>query len=125
MSDHEHQEADGPPPNPSDADPLEELEIAIEDLERPLGSDERTTAAEGLEGETLDERLSREVPDQGIGRRRPDLPTISAEDTPDDEPELVGDAVDAGSRPSPEEAAMRIRTDAPGLTDHEDDYAED
>ena len=125
MSDHEHQEADGPPPNPSDADPLEELEIAIEDLERPLGSDERTTAAEGLEGETLDERLSREVPDQGIGRRPTDLSTISEEDAPDDEPELVGDAVDAGSRPSPEEAAMRIRTDGPGLTDHGDDYVED
>ena len=124
MSDHEH-EADGPPPNPSDPDPLEELEIAMEDQERPLGSDERTTAAEGLEGETLDERLSREVPDQGIGRRRPDPSTIAEEDGPDDEPELVGDAVDAGFRPSPEEAAVRIRTDAPGLTDHEDDYVED
>ena len=125
MSDHGHQEAEGPAPNPSDADPLEELEIEIEDLERPLGTDERTTAAEGREGETMDERLSREVPDQGIGRRRPDPATIADEAAPDDEPELVGDAVDAGSRPAPEEAAMRIRNDAPGLTDHEDDYVED
>ena len=125
MSDHEHLEADGPSPNPSDADPLEELEMEIEDLERPLGSEGRTTAAEGLEGDTMNERLSREVPDQGVGRRPAEPSTISEEDAPDDEPELIGDAVEAGDPASPEEAAMRIRDDAPGLTDHEDDYVED
>ena len=117
-------EGDGPPPNPSDEDPLEELEEEIELMDRPLGVDERTTAAESLEGDTLDERLAREVPDRG-GRRSPEPTTIADEDAPDVEPELVGEATEAGGIAAPEESAMRVVGKAPGATDHEDDYVED
>jgi hypothetical protein len=123
MSDRNHLEGDGPSPNPSDDDVLEEMEEEIELMERPVGVDQRTTATEGLEGDTLDERLAREVPDRG-GRRTPEPSTIAEEDAPDDEPELVGDEAEAGDRPSPEESAMRVRDDAPGVTDHDDDYTE-
>jgi hypothetical protein len=125
MNDRERIESDGPSPNPSDQDPLEELEIEIEDLDRPLGAEERTTASEGLEGDTMDERLAREMPDQGVGRRPSEPSTISEEDAPDREPELIGQAADAGDRASPEEAAMQIREGAPGVTDHPDDYVEE
>jgi hypothetical protein len=125
MSDDTHVEGDGPSPNPSDQDPLEELEIEIEDLDRPLGSEGRTTAAEGLEGDTMDERLAREAPDQGMGRRPRETSTISEEDAPDRESELIGEAADAGDRVSPEEAAMQIGERAPGATDHPDDYVEE
>jgi hypothetical protein len=123
MSDRNHLEGDGPSPNSSDDDVLEEMEEEIELMERPVGVDQRTTATEGLEGDTLDERLAREVPDRG-GRRTPEPSTIAEEDAPDDEPELVGDEAEAGDRPSPEESAMRVRDDAPGVTDHDDDYTE-
>jgi hypothetical protein len=123
MPDRDHLEGDGPSPNPSDDDVLEEMEEEIELMDRPLGVDERTTATEGLEGDTLDERLARDVPDCG-GRRQPEPRTIAEEDAPDVEPELVGDEADAGDRPSPEESAMRVRDDAPGVTDHDDDYTE-
>jgi hypothetical protein len=123
MSDRNHLEGDGPSPNSSDDDVLEEMEEEIELMERPVGVDQRTTATEGLEGDTLDERLAREVPDRG-GRRTPEPSTVAEEDAPDDEPELVGDEAEAGDRPSPEESAMRVRDDAPGVTDHDDDYTE-
>jgi hypothetical protein len=123
MSDRDHLEGDGPSPNPSDDDVLEEIEEEIEQMDRPLGAEQRTTATESHEGDTLDERLAREVPDRG-GRRLPEPRTLSEEDAPDVEPELVGDEADAGERPSPEESAMRVRSDAPGVTDHADDYTE-
>jgi hypothetical protein len=120
----ERLEGDGPPPNPSDEDPLEELEEEIEQQERPLGADERTTATETLEGDTLDERLAREVPDQG-GRRRPGSTTIAEDDEPDLESELIGDAAAVEGVAAPEEAAMHVRDRAPGATDHPDDYVEE
>lgn len=120
----ERMEGEGPPPSPSDQDPLEELEEEIELMDRPLGADERTTATEGLEGDTLDERLAREVPDQG--GRRPAEPTMLAEDdSPDEEPELVGEPAEADGIVAPEEAAIHVRNMAPGATDHPDDYVEE
>jgi hypothetical protein len=125
MRDHNHLEGDGPSPNPSDDDVLEEMEEEIEDMDRPLGAEDRTTASEQREGDTMDERLAREMPDQGVGRRPAEPSTISEEDAPDEESELIGETADAGGRAGPEEAAMRIRRDAPGATDHPDDYVED
>ncbi len=116
----ERTEGDGPPPNPSDQDPLEELEEEIEQMDRPLGAEERTTAAESLEGDTMDERLARETPDQG-GRRPAETTTLAEEDAPDDEAELVGEAADVGGT-ALEEAAMHVRDRAPGATDHPDNY---
>ena len=63
-------ESEGPSPNPSDKDEQEELEEEIEQMDRPLGAEDHTTAEEGLEGDSLDERLAREVPDRGGRRRR-------------------------------------------------------
>jgi hypothetical protein len=120
----ERTESEGPSPNPSDQDALEELEEEIEQMDRPLGAEDHTTAEEGLEGDTLDERLAREVPDRG--GRRPEEPTaIVEEDEPDDEPELVGELGEAEDIMSPEEAAMHVRDRAPGATDHPDDYVDE
>ena len=55
-------ESEGPSPNPSDQDEPEELEEEIEQMDRPLGAEDPTTAEEVLEGDSLDERLAREVP---------------------------------------------------------------
>ena len=116
-------EGDGPSPSPSDQDPMEELEEEIEQMDRPVGVDERTTATETLEGDTLDERLAREVQDSG-GRRPAESTTISEDDAPDDESELIGEAADVGGT-APEEAAMHVRDLAPGATDHPDDYVQE
>jgi hypothetical protein len=120
----ERMEGDGPSPNPSDQDPLEELEEEIEQMDRSLGAEDHTTAEEGLEGDSLDERLAREVPDRG-GRRPDDTSTIVEEDGPDDEPELVGELGESEDIVAPEDAAMHVRDRAPGATDHPDDYVEE
>ena len=107
-----------------DEDPLETLEVELERMERPVGAEERTTAAELLEGDTLEERLAREEPDRG-GRRSSAATTIAEEDGPDGEPELVGERAETGGPASPEESAVHVVADPPGATDHEDDYVEE
>ena len=117
-------ESEGPSPNPSDQDEQEELEEEIEQMDRPLGAEDRTTAEEVLEGDSLDERLAREVPDRG-GRRPADPTTLVEEDGPDDEPELLGEPGESESIVAPEDAAMHVRDQAPGATDHPDDYVDE
>jgi hypothetical protein len=117
-------ESEGPSPTPSDQDEQEELEEEIEQMDRPLGAEDHTTAEEGLEGDTIDERLAREVPDRG-GRRPEGATAIVEDDEPDDEPELVGELGEAEDIVSPEEAAMHVRNRAPGATDHPDDYVDE
>jgi len=116
---------------PSDADSDEEwddgsgqgLEEMIEHADRALGTESfGTTADEQERGEPIDSRLAEE------GTDRPLLDTelgIIDEDVPDDESEMVGEAV--GERNpfvSPEEAAMSVRDEAPGAVDHPDDHDE-
>jgi hypothetical protein len=122
MKDPGHLEGDGPSPNPSDDDVLEEMEEEIEERDRPLGVEDHTTASEQREGDSLDERVAREVPDRG-GRRPPEPTTIAEEDAPDDEAELVGEGVEVEGT-APEESAVHVRDRAPGVTDHPDDYVE-
>src|SRR5678816_2188740 len=101
--------------------------VALEDLlagRVVLGAEDHTTSEEVLEGDSLDERLAREVPDRG-GRRPEDPTAIVEEDGPDDEPELIGELGESESPMSPEEAAMHVRDRAPGATDHPDDYVEE
>jgi hypothetical protein len=93
-------------------------------MDRPLGADDHTTASEALQGDSLDERLAREVPDRG-GRRAPDPTTIVDDEGVDVEPELVGEGAEAEGIVAPEEAAMRVRDSPPGATDHEDDYVQE
>jgi hypothetical protein len=104
-------------------DPGEDLEARIELADHAFGAESfGTTAEEQVRGGSLDERLAEERPD----RRSSDV-EISLEDfdTPDDEPQMVGEAtVDRDPLVSPEEAALTIRDDAPGAVDHADDYVE-
>ena len=104
-------------------DPGEDLEARIELADHAFGAESfGTTAEEQVRGGSLDDRLAEERPD----RRSSDV-EISLEDfdTPDDEPQMVGEAtVDRDPLVSPEEAALTIRADAPGAVDHADDYVE-
>ena len=99
------------------------LEEMIEHADRALGTESfGTTADEQERGEPIDSRLAEEATD------RPLLDTelgIIDEDAPDDESEMVGEAI--GERNpfvSPEEAAMSVRDEAPGAVDHPDDHDE-
>jgi hypothetical protein len=106
---------------PRDADEGDELEAAIMQTDRAFGAESvGTTAEEGLEGESLDQRLAEE---------RPDRPTVDEtlsvvdDGVSDDEDELVGDTVRQRDEfASPEEAALSVRDDAPGATDHDDPH---
>ena len=102
----------------------EELEASIMQADHAFGSESvGTTAEEGLQGESLDQRLAEEQPE------RPAIDeTLSVVDegVVDDEIELVGDAVTQRDEfASPEEAAMSVRDDAPGATDHDDPHPAD
>jgi hypothetical protein len=109
---------------PRDADEGDELEAAIMQTDHAFGAESvGTTAEEGLEGETLDQRLAEERPE------RPSVDealSVVDEGLSDDEIELVGDAVTQRDEfASPEEAAMSVRDDAPGATDHDDPHPDD
>jgi hypothetical protein len=109
---------------PRDADESDELEAAIMQADHAFGSESvGTTAEEGLEGESLDQRLAEERPD------RPSVDeTLSVVDEglPDEEDELIGDTVTQRDEfASPEETAMSVRDRAPGATDHEDPHPPD
>jgi hypothetical protein len=107
---------------PRDADEGDELEAAIMQTDHAFGAESvgTTTAEEGLEGESLDRRLAEERPD------RPSVDeTLSVidEGVSDEEDELVGDtATQRDEFASPEEAALSVRDDAPGATDHDDPH---
>ena len=115
---------------PSDADSDEwddgtgeALEETIEHADHAAGAESfGTTADEQERGEPLDARLAEERSD------RPILDTelgLIDEDGPDDESELVGEAVsERDPFVAPEESAMSVRDEAPGAVDHSDDQSE-
>jgi hypothetical protein len=108
---------------PRDADEGDELEADIMQADHAFGAESvGTTAGEELAGESLDERLAEERPD-----RPSDEETLSVVDEGvSDEDELVGDAVIARDEfASPEEAALSVREEAPGATEHEDPHPVD
>jgi hypothetical protein len=109
---------------PRDADEGDELEAAIMQTDHAFGAESvGTTAEEGLEGESLDQRLAEERSD------RPSLDealSVVDEGLSDDESELVGDAVTQRDEfASPEEAAMSVRDNVPGATDRDDPHPPD
>jgi hypothetical protein len=111
-------------PEPRDADDGDELEAAIMQTDHAFGAESvGTTAEEGLEGESLDQRLAEERPE------RPSIDealSVVDEGLSDDESELVGDAVtERDEFASPEEAAMSVRDNAPGATDHDDPHPDE
>jgi hypothetical protein len=107
--------------DPRDADESDELEAEILQADHAFGS--------GLFGTTAEEARAGEGLDRALAQERPEAPvtdeTLEVVDggPEDDEIELVGDAVrERDEFASPEEAALTIRDDAPGATDHEDPH---
>lgn len=109
---------------PRDADEGDELEAAIMQTDHAFGAESvGTTAEEGLRGESLDQRLAEERPERPVAD---ETLSVVDEGVVDDESELVGEAVVARDEfASPEEAAMSVRDDAPGATDHDDPHPTD
>lgn len=109
---------------PRDADEGDELEAAIMQTDHAFGAESvGTTAEEGLEGESLDERLAEERPERPS---TDEALSVVDEGVSDDEDELVGDAVTQRDEfASPEEAAMSERDNGPGVTDHDDPHPVD
>ncbi len=109
---------------PRDADESDELEAAIMQTDHAFGAESvGTTAEEGIQGESLDQRLAEEQPE-----RPPTDEALSVVDEglSDEESELVGEAVtQQDDFASPEEAAMSVRDNAPGATDHDDPHPTD
>ena len=106
---------------PRDADEGDELEAAIMQTDHAFGAESvGTTAEEGLEGETLDQRLAEERPERPGTE---EVLSVIDEGFSDDEDELVGEAVlERDEFASPEEAAVTERDRAPGVTDHADPH---
>lgn len=112
----------------SEVDPEDDagegLEAMIEQADHAFGAESfGTTVEEERRGESLDQRLSEEQPDRPS--RDIEL-AIEDADAPDDEPQLVADAVtEREPYVAPEEDAMTVRDSAPGAVDHEgDEYVE-
>jgi hypothetical protein len=106
--------------NPWDGDDGSELEAEIMRADHPfaadLGDDTEVTVA----GQGLDAALARERPE---GRTIDEALAIPDDGDPDVEDELVGEgSVESDEFASPEEAALSVRRDAPGSTDHEDPH---
>jgi hypothetical protein len=99
----------------------EEQEAEIMRADHPFGMGlHGTTAEEALEGESIDDELRQERPEV---EPVDETLEIGAEDTPDVEDELVGEGfVVEDEFASPEEAALSVRDDAPGATDHDDPH---
>jgi hypothetical protein len=110
--------------DPRDADETDELEASIMQADHAFASESfGTTAEEELEGESLDERLAEERPERSP---TDEVVSVVAEDLSDEEKDLVGDAVlEEDEFATPEEAALSVREDAPGATDHDDPHPED
>ncbi|CAN5784544.1 hypothetical protein BH18ACT17_BH18ACT17_16470 [soil metagenome] len=127
MSEREHgaSTGEGPWPNDDDDDAGQAMEDYISDMDRPLGSDDHTTAAEQREGDSIDERTRREQPQ----RERPDTSVDLVDDAgaegADNEGSMTGDADATDGIVSPEQAAVHVVGDAPGGVDHPDDYVQD
>jgi hypothetical protein len=111
-------------PEPQDADDGDELEAAIMQADHAFGAESvGTTAEEGLQGESLDQRLAEERPDRPS---TDEALSVVDEGLSDEEDELIGDAVNQRDEfASPEEAALSVRESAPGATDHDDPHPPD
>jgi hypothetical protein len=110
--------------DPWDEDGDDELEAEILRANRPFGADRRgTTEGEALAGESIDDELAQERPDspatdEAVG--------LEDEGIPDVEGQLVSDdSIEEDEFASPEEAALTIRDQVPGATDHEDPHPTD
>jgi hypothetical protein len=112
-------------PRDEDDDEVEgdELEASIMQADHPFGAESPgTTAAEAAEGEGLDEALAQERPDT---EATDEVLSLVDDGVSDVEGELAGDAVvERDEFASPEEAALSIRENVPGATDHDDPHGD-
>ena len=105
--------------NPWDGDDGTELEAGIMRADHPFAADlPGTTAEEASAGQGLNAALARERPE---GRTTDEALAVLDDGDPDVEDELVAEgSIESDEYASPEEAALSIRDNAPGATDHED-----
>ena len=110
--------------DPWNGDDGNELEAEIMRADHAFGAESKgTTPEEALEGQSLDEALARERPE---GRTTDETLGIVDDGAPDEEDELVAEgSVEHDDFGSPEEAALSVRDEAPGATDHEDPHPAD
>ncbi len=119
----------GAPPDPDDNEEGEVLEDRMLDQDRAIVDQRDTTASALRRGVSIDERLAEES-DKGTDEEP--HPVLAEDDRPDEEAALIGDDIserlgaidtyDVGGPESPEESAVHTRTEAPGATEHPDDY---
>jgi hypothetical protein len=107
-----------------DENESEELEAEIMRADHPFAATRwGTTAEEALAGQGLDRALAQELPEP---ERADDELELIDEAAPDEEDELVGDAVDvADPFAAPEEVALEVTDDPPGATDHVEPLVDD
>lgn len=124
MNEHDEQlsPTEGPSPNDDDADEGEAMEMFISAMDRPLGSEDHTTAEEQREGDTIDDRTRREQPQRERPDTSVDLVDGADEAGVDSDPDMVADAESPDGLEGPEQAAVHIVDNEPGVTDHPDDY---
>ena len=124
MTERELSPGEGPSPSDDDEDAGEAMQDYISDMDRPMGVDDHTTAAEQRAGDTIDRRTRREQPQ----RERPDTSVDLVDDADgdgnDDEGTMMGEAEEPDGFESPEQAAVHVVDDAPGWVDHPDDYVQ-
>jgi hypothetical protein len=121
--DEERERDLGANPDEGFEDDVEEFnEELIEHAEGPMATF-GTTAEEQRRGQSLDSRLA----DEGaVSPTEMDDLEVYEESGTDEEEQMVGEAA-AEQDPflAPEDAAMSVRDDAPGATDHPDDYVDE
>jgi len=102
----------------------EELEAEILRADHAFGAElHGTTPEEELEGEGLDTALARERPERGSVD---EVFELADDGNPDVEGELIADGFRVSDAyASPEEAALSVRDEAPGATDHDDPHPAD
>lgn len=110
--------------DPWNGDDGNELEAEIMRADHAFGAESKgTTPEEALEGQSLGEALARERPE---GRTTEETLGIVDDGALDEEDELVAEgSVEHDDFASPEEAALSVRDEAPGATDHEDPHPPD
>jgi hypothetical protein len=113
-------------PTDDEDDGGEALEAFLLDRDHAASESEQVTAGGQRRGPGLDERLAGEQgPHDGT---REESPLLTEDDGPDHEAAMVTDGARESADPdaglSAEESAVHVRDDAPGWTDHPDDYVE-
>jgi hypothetical protein len=114
-------------PTDDEDDAGETLESFLSARDHAASESDQVTAGGQRRGASLDERLSREQ--RGFDRLAPETPLLARGDGPDvDDGAMVAagatESADPDEALSAEESAIQISDDAPGWTDHPDDYVE-